>query len=67
MDIVTQFAAFMFHNRETWSALGRRGLGKQAFVKAAYMLARYVFVELGYEGWVGLDPVQLQAKSAPYK
>ena len=67
MGIVTHFVTFMFQNRETWSALGRKGLGKAAFVSAAYHLPRFVFPELGYDGWVGLDPVQLATKSAPYR
>ena len=52
-----KFGAFMFKNRERWSAAERKGLGRSAFLSAAYHLPKYIFVELAYDGWVGLDAV----------
>ena len=62
-----QFASFVFNNRKVWSAAGRKGCGKTTFLSAACHLPKSVFVELKYGGWVGLDAVALEAKSAPYK
>ena len=67
IEFVLQFASFVFNNREVWSAAGRKGCGKATSLSAAYHLPKYALVELKYGGWVGLDAVALEAKSAPYK
>jgi len=53
--------------RERWSAAERKGLGRSTFLSAAYHLPKYIFVELAYDGWVGLDAVALEAKGFPFK
>jgi hypothetical protein len=67
LEFVRRFVSFMHNNRDRWSAVERKGLGMSAFLSAAYHLPKYVFPELEYAGWSGLDSVALKLKGAPYK
>jgi hypothetical protein len=67
IQFVLQFVSYMHNNRDRWSSFGRKGMGNSAFLSAAYHLPKYVFPELEYAGWDGLDSVALKMKGVPHK
>ena len=67
VELVKHFTTYCFCTRDVVSAIGREGLGDSFELQIRYMLAKFVFVELKYKGWVGLSEHELHVKAEPYK
>ena len=65
VELVKHFVAYAFCTRDTVSAIGREGLGDSFELQIRYMLAKFVFVALTYNGWTGLDAHELHVKAEP--
>ena len=63
VELVKHFVAYAFCTRDTVSAIGREGLGDSFELQIRYMLAKFVFVALTYNGWTGLDAHELHVKA----
>ena len=55
VELVEHFVAYAFCTRDSVSAIGREGLGDSFELQIRYMLAKFVFVALKYNGWEGLN------------
>ena len=64
---VERFVTYCFCTRDVVSAIGREGVGDSYELQIRYMLAKFVFVSLGYKGWTKLSPHELHGKAEPYK
>ena len=64
---VERFVTYCFCTRDVVSAIGREGVGDSYELQIRYMLAKFVFVSLGYKGWTKLSPHELHEKAEPYK
>ena len=58
---------YAFCTRDLVSAIGREGLGDSFELQIRYMLAKFVFPALKYNGWTGLNAHELHKKAEPYK
>jgi len=67
IKVVERFVTYCFCTRDRASAIGREGLGDKYELLIRYMLAKFVFVSLGYKGWTGLSAHALHKKAEPYK
>merc|ERR1712216_1002301 len=67
LKIAVACAEHAFANRDSWSSAGRQGMGDQWSLQLKYMLAKFVFPNLGYKGWVGLSAAELEAKALPFR
>ena len=67
VKVVEHFVTYCYCTRDKASAIGREGLGDSYELQIRYMLAKFVFVSLGYKGWTGLSPHALHEKAEPYK
>ena len=64
---VRHFTTMCYETRDYESSLGHKGLGDSFELQLRYFLAKYVFVRLGYPGWVGLGRTELEEKCEPFK
>ena len=55
VELVEHFVTYAFCTRDLVSAIGREGLGDSFELQIRYMLAKFVFVALKYNGWEGLN------------
>lgn len=62
-----RFTTYCFCTRDVMSAIGREGMGDSYALQIRYMLAKFVFVSLGYKGWTGLSAHELHEKAEPFK
>jgi hypothetical protein len=67
VELVEHFASYCFCTRDRVSAIGREGLSDSFELQIRYMLAKFVFVALEYNGWTGLSVHELHMKAEPYK
>ena len=67
VELVEHFVAYAFCTRDSVSAIGREGLGDSFELQIRYMLAKFVFVALKYNGWEGLNAHALHEKAEPFK
>ena len=67
MEHVLHFQTHGFKTRLNYSSLQLDGLGDSwGDLAVPYLLAKLVFTELKYPGWVGLKADELAAKCKPY-
>jgi hypothetical protein len=64
---VERFVTYCFCTRDVVSAIGREGMGDSYELQIRYMLAKFVFVSLGYKGWTKLSAHALHEKAEPFK
>lgn len=64
---VQRFTTYCFCTRDVVSAIGREGMGDSYELQIRYMLAKFVFVSLGYKGWKSLSAHELHEKAEPFK
>jgi hypothetical protein len=64
---VQRFTTYCFCTRDVVSAIGREGMGDSYELQIRYMLAKFVFVNLGYQGWTKLTPHEIYEKAEPFK
>jgi len=67
VELVKHFVTYAFCTRDLVSAIGREGLGDSFELQIRYMLAKFVFPALEYNGWTGLNAHELHKKAEPYK
>ena len=67
VELVKHFVTYAFCSRDLVSAIGREGLGDSFELQIRYMLAKFVFPALEYNGWTGLNAHELHTKAEPYK
>ena len=67
MKQVQRFTTYCFCTRDVVSAIGREGMGDSYELQIRYMLAKFVFVSLGYKGWKELSAHALHEKAEPFK
>ena len=67
VELVKHFVTYAFCTRDLVSAIGREGLGDSFELQIRYMLAKFVFPALKYNGWTGLNAHELHKKAEPYK
>ena len=67
IELVELFVTYSFKCRMRSSTSGKEGRGDSVDLHNRYLLAKFVFPYLGYEGWVGLSRAQLVEKSKPYQ
>jgi len=67
VKLVEHFVTYCFCTRDRVSAIGREGLGDSFELQIRYMLAKFVFVSLEYDGWTGLSEHEQHTKAEPYK
>ena len=60
---VERFVTYCFCTRDVVSAIGREGMGDSYELQIRYMLAKFVFVSLGYKGWTKLSAHALHEKA----
>ena len=61
------FSTWVFTTRSTYSCVGRKGCGDSyGALQIPYMLAKFVFPLMQYEGFVGLTVAQAAAKNQVY-
>ena len=62
-----RFSTYTYEHRESYSCVGRKGGGDlYGELQIPYMLGKFVFPLMGYEGWVGLSLAEVKAKNAPF-
>ena len=67
VELVEHFTTYCFCTRDRVSTVGREGLGDSYELQIRYMLAKFVFVSIGYSGWTGLSAHALHEKAEPFK
>ena len=68
VDDAKAFSTWLYSSRERWSRVGRAGVGDSMGLRQVpYMLAKYVFTLMKYEGYVGLTKAEADAKNAEFK
>ena len=67
VGLTEHFVTYCYCTRDLSSAIGREGLGDSFELQIRYMLAKFVFVALGYPGWTGLSAHALHEKAEPFK
>ena len=67
VELVKYFVAYAFCTRNVVSVIGREGMGDSFELQIRYMLAKFVFVSLKYNGWSGLSAHELHKKAEPFK
>ena len=62
------FTTWVYSTRKYWSRVGRVGTGDSMGLRQIpYMLAKFVFPLMKYEGYVGLTIAQADAKNAEFR
>ena len=62
-----QFSTWVYSTRQKWSRVGRTGVGDSMGLRQLpYMLAKFVFPMMKYEGYIGLTMAQAAAKNAEF-
>ena len=67
VEQVQRFTTYCFCTRDVVSAIGREGMGDYYELQIRYMLAKFVFVSLKYNGWTKLSAHGLHEKAEPFK
>ena len=67
LELVKHFVAYSYCTRNVVSVIGREGMGDSFELQIRYMLAKFVFVSLKYNGWSGLNAHELHKKAEPFK
>ena len=62
VELVEHFVTYAFCTRDLVSAIGREGLGDSFELQIRYMLAKFVFVALKYNGWEGLNVLYIRKR-----
>ena len=66
IEEMKRFSTYSYAHRSSYSCVGRKGGGKSyGALQIPYMLGKFVFPAMGYEGWTGLTIAQAKAKNAP--
>ena len=66
VEEVKRFATYTYEHRDRYSCVGRKGGGDSyGELQIPYMLGKFVFPLMGYEGWTGLTLAEAKAKNAP--
>ena len=65
VELVKHFVTYAFCTRDLVSAIGREGLGDSFELQIRYMLAKFVFPALEYNGWTGLNAHELHTFKTP--
>ena len=68
LEDMKRFSTWVYSaaGRERFSCAGRKGCGDAyGDLQIPYMLGKFVFPRLGYNGWAGLSVAEAQTKNAP--
>ena len=61
------FATWVYQVREKYSPVGQKGGGDSyGLLQIPYMLGKYVFPLMQYEGWTGITVAEAKVKNKPY-
>ena len=60
LELVRKFVVYTFKTRTYQSSKGKKGLGDSAELSMRYLLAKYVFPKLLYDGWAGCAQVAIE-------
>jgi hypothetical protein len=60
LELVRKFVVYTFKTRTYKSSKGKKGLGDSAELSMRYLLAKYVFPKLLYDGWAGCAQVAIE-------
>ena len=67
VDDAKAFSSWVYSIRERWSRVGRKGVSdSQGLRQIPYMLAKFVFPLMTYEGYVGLTVAQAAVKNGEF-
>ena len=67
VDETKLFSTWAYSTRATYSCVGRKGCGDSyGALQIPYMLAKFVFPLMQYEGYVGLTVAQAACKNQEY-
>jgi len=66
VEDVKRFSTYTYEHRDRYSCVGRKGGGDSyGELQIPYMLGKFVFPLMGYEGWTGLSLAEAKAKNSP--
>jgi hypothetical protein len=60
LELVRKFVVYTFKTRTYKSSKGKKGLGDSAELSMRYLLAKFVFPKLLYDGWAGCEHAAIE-------